>query len=292
MNKIIAVTHNDRFHADDVFASAVLQLVFGEGLEIRRTRDEEEIKNADIVYDLGHIYDAETNRFDHHQKEGAGERDNGVPYASFGLVWKKWGEEIAGSKEAADLVDRVLVQPIDASDNGFTICEKIIENVSDYAPDRMFYAFGPTWKEEENYDEAFFEVLSFAKRILEREIILAKHKVEAIPLIEKSYEVSENKQVLVLEEYLPFGEFVKEKEEILFVISPSKDKKQWRINAIKKEGYINRKDLPSAWAGLVDGDLEKITGVEGSKFCHRKLFLAVANTKEAAIQLADLALKN
>jgi len=49
--------------------------------------------------------------------------------------------------------------------------------------------------------------------------------------------------------------------------------------------------LPKSWAGKRDRELEKITGVAGAIFCHRNLFLAVAKTKEAILQLAELALK-
>ena len=82
------VTHNDRFHADDVCTMAILRIYFGEKItEVIRTRNEQIIQSADIVFDVGHIYNPDTNRFDHHQTEGAGKRDNGIPYAACGLVW-------------------------------------------------------------------------------------------------------------------------------------------------------------------------------------------------------------
>jgi len=109
-NKKILVTHNGTFHADDLFATATLALVFNGNIKVIRTRDEEIIKKADFVYDVGGIYNPEKNLFDHHQKEGAGKRENGIPYASFGLVWKKFGKKICGSQKVADEVDQKLVQ--------------------------------------------------------------------------------------------------------------------------------------------------------------------------------------
>ena len=41
--------------------------------------------SADIVIDVGGQYDPDAGRFDHHQRGGAGERENGIPYSSFGL---------------------------------------------------------------------------------------------------------------------------------------------------------------------------------------------------------------
>src|SRR4051812_45467880 len=104
--KIKLVTHDGSFHSDDLFAAAALSILFSNKnlpYEIIRSRDEETIASADYVFDVGGQYDAEKNRFDHHQAEGAPTpRANGIPYSSFGLVWKKFGTEICGKKEVAD----------------------------------------------------------------------------------------------------------------------------------------------------------------------------------------------
>jgi uncharacterized UPF0160 family protein len=127
---------------------------------------------------------------------------------------------------------------------------------------------------------------------LEREIINATHKAEAIPIVEEAYSKMEDKRLLVLDNYLPVSSFLDNNEEILFVVSPTKDMDKWRVSAVQKEQFTNKKDLPKDWGGLRNEDLEKVTGVEGSVFCHRALFLAVAKTKESAIKLAKLALEN
>src|SRR3989344_7176045 len=99
MQKKKLITHNVSFHADDIFAAAALSIYLeskGEEVEIVRTRDEEIIKTGDYVFDVGGIYDESANRFDHHQAEGAGKRENGLPaqagieYSSLGLGWKKF----------------------------------------------------------------------------------------------------------------------------------------------------------------------------------------------------------
>src|SRR3990167_6875007 len=120
------ITHNGSFHTDDIFAAAALSLMLekkGDSFEIIRTHDPEAIANGDYVFDVGGIYDEEKNRFDHHQKEFNNKRESGILYSSFGLVWKKFGIELAGSEKAAESIDRHLVAPIDASDNGFDLTE-------------------------------------------------------------------------------------------------------------------------------------------------------------------------
>src|SRR3989344_2316182 len=115
------VTHDGSFHTDDLFACATLSLYLeknSQAFDIIRTRDDETIAGADYVFDVGGIYDEASNKFDHHQTGGAGERENKIAYSSFGLVWKKFGAEISGAKEVADLVERKLVMPVDANDSG------------------------------------------------------------------------------------------------------------------------------------------------------------------------------
>ena len=63
---MIASTHDGRFHADEIFALAVLNLFYPD-LEIVRSRDENVYKNANIIVDVGHIYDPDSLIFDHHQ---------------------------------------------------------------------------------------------------------------------------------------------------------------------------------------------------------------------------------
>ena len=91
--------------------------------KIIRTRDEKIITSGDYVFDVGGVYDPETNRFDHHQVGGAGKHSNGIEYASFGLVWAKYGVIVSGGEKEAKIIEDKLVSPIDANDNGMTLSE-------------------------------------------------------------------------------------------------------------------------------------------------------------------------
>ncbi len=118
MNDKTIATHNGNFHADDVFSVAALRRIFP-SFKLIRTRDLELIAKADIVIDVGGEYDSDADRFDHHQRGGAGERENGIPYSSFGLIWQKYGLEICqGNQDVANAVDAGLVSTIDAIDCG------------------------------------------------------------------------------------------------------------------------------------------------------------------------------
>ena len=120
--KKVIVTHSGSFHTDDVFAAATLTLWLdqqGERYTIIRSREPQVIATADYVFDVGGEYDHARGRYDHHQPEGAGEHDNGIAYAAFGLVWKHYGLEVSDrNHEVWQAINRALVAPIDASDNG------------------------------------------------------------------------------------------------------------------------------------------------------------------------------
>ncbi len=296
-NKKKLVTHNGKFHSDDIFACATLSLVLeslNEPLEVIRTRDIEIIKEGDYVFDVGGVYDPDNNRFDHHQLGGAGKRENGIEYASFGLVWKKFGIILCAKEEVVNSVDNKLVTPVDAQDNGIDLYTTNFEGVLPYAIWDAFSSFLPTWKEEENVtDRMFLEMVEIAKKILKREVKRAQDKLEAKVLVEKAYQETTDKRLIVLDIYYPWREALIAYPEPLFVVTPRLGGK-WDLQTInvKLNSFKARKDLPKEWGGLLNKDLEDATGVPDAVFCHRGLFLAVADSKEGILKLAELALKN
>ena len=290
------ITHNGSFHADDVFACATLCLILEhnkESFEIIRSRDEEIIKTADYVFDVGGEYDADKNRFDHHQKGGAG-KHNSIEYSSFGLVWKKFGKELTKSDEAMELIDKRLASPVDAHDNGLDLVEKKYE-VSPYLIQDFFRVMRPTWKETDlKIDEMFLKSVEIAKQILSREIVYALDTEFANKMILSIYQNTEDKKIIVLDKNYPSSEILNKLNETLFVVYPRDTNNDWGVKTVRQDSksFKNKKDLPQSWAGLRDEELAKITGVPDAVFCHRGLFLVVAKSKEGAIKLAQIALES
>lgn len=120
------ITHGGNFHADDIFCNVFFGKFLDNAILYRSGRDLPQ--TSAIVYDIGF------GELDHHQKGGNGfhAAESGsqpVPYASFGLVWKKFGPvfcqrvaEAYGNLELQeflwDWMEKELVTFIDASDNG------------------------------------------------------------------------------------------------------------------------------------------------------------------------------
>lgn len=282
------VVHDGSFHADDVFTVAVLKRSYPDA-EVIRTRDERVIASGDIVADVGGVYDPLKNRFDHHQMGGAGARENGIPYAAVGLVWKKFGEQVAGSKEAAHVVENRLIAAIDGPDNGVALSEPKFKETLPYSPGAMVVAFNRTWKEEDqSSDECFMRAVRVASEIIDREIIYARDAVFGYVRVREAYAKADDKRIVILDGDYPWEDVLHEYPEPIYVILPDADR--WKARAIQSGLFKNRKDFPTEWAGLRDVELAKVTGVSDALFCHNKRFIAVAQSKEGALALAKLAL--
>lgn len=297
MTKIRIVTHNGKFHTDDVFSVAALKCIYDD-VEVIRTRDEDLVKSADIVLDVGGLNDAGIKRFDHPQPGGAGLRQNGIPYASFGLIWKEFGTTICKDAKIADQIDERLVQPIDANDNGVEISIPNIDGIFPYTLTSIVNLFRPTHTEGDDYDAPFLRAVEWAQWVLLRQVQIFSDTKEAEMIVENGYQSAEDKRLIVFGTENVFGReitgsILMKYPEPLFAILYRKDVDSWQVITIQKEehSFETRKALPEAWAGKRDEELVAMTGVEGAIFCHNKRFMAVTKTKEGALALAKLALE-
>tara|TARA_R110001583_G_scaffold20698_3_gene79271 strand:- start:2122 stop:2991 length:870 start_codon:yes stop_codon:yes gene_type:complete len=288
MTQTIIATHNGNFHADDVFSIAALKNIFP-SIKLIRTRDLDVINKADLVIDVGGIYDADAGRFDHHQRGGAGERENGIPYSSFGLIWQKYGVEIcAGNEDVAKSIDSGLVSTIDAIDCGHV--EGVAQGIS---LSQTISMFNPTWQEESHFDTCFNEAVEFASRVLSRFIASANGGISAKTIVAAAINNAEDARVIVLEKYIPWKRTVHAlSKDALYMVYPSSTG-QWRIQTVPVEpgSFEDRKSLPATWAGLSDKALQEVTGIDDAMFCHNGLFIAGAESFKSTMKMASIALQ-
>jgi len=287
-------THNGTFHTDDIFAVATLLLALkGEECVIQRTRDEALFAQSDYLVDVGGALNPEMGRFDHHQQGGAGKRGNGIPYASFGLVWATYGLELCvGNVEAFEMIDNHLVAGIDAVDNGVEIFTNIYKDIYPYTIGTFFSSFNLSDDAtEEEIHQTFINCVNIAKDILLREISRAVNQVTLQQKTLESYHNAGDKRVIVLEGRYPWASVLQKFPEPLFVVYPDRGGDRWTAKVVPVEpmSFVARKNFPSSWAGKLDEELQKITGVADAIFCHNALFIVVAKSKEGAIKLAEIA---
>lgn len=289
--KTVAV-HSGNFHADEIFSVATLALYLKRNPKIIRTRDEKIYSRADYVLDVGGEYDPARNRFDHHQFGGAGQRANGIPYATFGVIWKAFGEKISGSKEAAEIIEKKLVMAIDADDNALEACNSFICEVRPYTiSDCIIYR--NSLCTEKDSDQVFEKLMLLAKDIIKMEVIIANKFLEDHKKVEKIYNSSKDKRLIILDQEYDWNGILSDHPEPLLVVRPSPAINAWKVYGVKIKGekFKNRIDLPQAWASKKDGELAKITGVSDAIYCHHQRYMAIVRSREGAIRLAELALQ-
>ncbi|HWK26769.1 MAG TPA: MYG1 family protein [Solirubrobacter sp.] len=282
-------THPGGFHADDVFAVAVLGLAHG-ALEVVRTREEARLAEAAFRVDVGGRFDAASGDFDHHQRGGAGERANGVRYASFGLVWREYGAALAGSEDAARAIDERLVQGVDANDTGQTISTALVEGIRPLSVSGAIAAMNVLWDEQADEDARFLEAVDWATGVLERELAGARAFQRAQTLVREAIARAEDPRVIELDRKLPWHEaVVTAAPAALYVVYPKSD--GWALMAVPRAlgEFENRRDLPAAWAGLSGPQLVATTGVPDALFAHAKRFYASAASRDGVLALARLA---
>lgn len=289
------VTHNGPFHADDVFAVAAIRMVYPEAT-VERTRDPKRIADATVVVDVGDVYDPASFRFDHHQKVNKPQpRANGVPYSSFGLVWKALGGEVIASVAPPsdgvfNEIDRKLVQPIDALDNGFGT-RFIAGGLEHCTVSDVISALNPTWKQDTSpaaFDKAFENAVALATAILKREIDSSVAKWDARNMV-----VGTTSEVVEIGVYAPvMDDLIDANANAKYLIFPSPGG-EWMVQCVPPVAgsFDQRKPLPEAWKGMRNEALQELTGVKDAIFCHDFRFICGAATVEGARALAALALK-
>lgn len=290
--------HSGRFHSDEAFAIATLKML-GD-VDYVRTRDESVMQSCDLRVDVGRKYDPKTGDFDHHQPEGAGKRENGIPYASFGLIWKEFGTKVCESQEVASMVEKRLVQIIDANDTGFDLLEPKIKEVKSFSIDDAIDDMMPSWKignpSPSQMDVFFKSAVELASQTLKNAIDKARDHIDGDKFVRSAIKNANDERLIILDKYVAWQDVVvTEAPKALFVILPAwpSPNDDWVIKTIDVEigSFENRKKLPASWAGKIDGELAEVTGVKDAKFCHPARFMAIARSKEGCLELARQALR-
>ncbi len=275
-----AFTHGGKFHADDVFSAALLLYLNPEIVITRGNRVPENF--AGIVFDIGR------GRYDHHQKDSR-VRENGVPYAAFGLLWEELGGAILGEELAAEF-DEAFVQPLDNNDNTGEKNElaTLIGN------------FNPAWDAQGGSDAAFFQAVSVAGMILENKFERYRGNERADRQIEEvlaaheravtSGETAErDAAILILPYFIPCQKRLSETG-IAFVIFPS-NRGGYCIQPQKREYSLHYKCcFPERWLGLEKEELVEASGLESAVFCHKGGFLMTVGELSDAVEACRISL--
>lgn len=297
------VTHSGGFHADEVFSTVILTRLFPQAQLVRSRAAEWITPGPDrIIYDVGGAYDADAGIFDHHQR-GAPLREDGQPFSSFGLIWRHFGRDyLAASGIPADHIEAVhasfdarFVLPVDLLDNGALSPASAGSLLTGMLLPELIESLKPVFDDSAPgaEDSAFQTALTIARAFAEARIARSAAKLRAESIVLDAIAKAGTSRILELPMGMPFRPAVVKAgaDHLWFVINPRGD--DWLIGGIRKseDGFEQRADLPASWAGLSGAALEEASGVPGAIFCHNGRFIAAAATRDAAIAMAEIAVR-
>jgi len=249
------LTHAGIFHADDVFSTALLRIIFR---DLRPTP----VRVFKVPNDYkGLVYDIGFGEFDHHQSEVPTYED-GTKKASLGLLWDILGKETYSEEVYTDIRDN-LIKFLDENDNTGKVVSMggIKHPLAD-----VIGCFNVNWDDEFNdSDSKFLKAVSVARRILLEKIVSSISYYAGKSVIE---EAPMEDNIKILSKYAPWKEFVP--EECIGVVHPSL-RGGYALQSIDSNIY----PLPKEW---LEGK------PEGCTFVHASLFIASFDTKENAIK--------
>jgi len=322
MKELTVAVHNGQFHADETTAVALLKII--RNIKIVRTRDPSQLAKADIVVDVGKVYDPENFKFDHHQyspDESPRFSDKySIPMSSVGMVYKHFGKEILSTiikkmeietnEEDLDMlydtVYRSFVQEIDAIDNGIDFQTSVPKyNIYTYLSATITKFNTMQVHNDELQFLAFTRAVDYAKTtfLVHLESLLSKHRemksdiVTISNAMKNRYSYSDTGELLVVDVDCPNwlyclrdfenkNKYKDDEKEVKFILYP--DETGFRIRAIpgqqKFENRSTLKQINEFETLFSDNEIKDIV------FVHKAGFIGGALNKQTALKMGKFSL--
>ena len=280
------ITHSKTFHADDVFASAILAVNYGKSNFFRNFERRLKITSHElndpsvIIYDIGRVYDVGKSNYDHHQID-CPRYYRDYKHCAASLLWDKFAFSLITKAGVIDnqqnnLIKKImftkLFKPIALIDNG-----QLKGDHRDLCTlSAVVGAFNRAWKDpQEITDKKFIKVVLIAINIFKE---MLKNTIDNLDAESKVFESKAIGNILIFDQYYPWRSHLYKRgdsDDLLFVIYPS-ERVGYNVQTIPIDKYTftNRKDLPSSWLS---------NPPVGCHFVHNELFLAAFDTFDNAL---------
>lgn len=271
-DEILVITHDGIFHADEVFAVALLVLYYaqrGKNIEMGRTRDKEALgkylKDPNVwVVDVGGQFEPAMKNCDHHQEASL----QAANMLVFLCIWNEmWSTPVAvkienfleGISDWDTNKDNSLIEYQNSGYKFQTISQTIA-------------GFNREPENQEGQIMNFSMALTFAVNILQNEIHKAEQEVAAERIYDNAIEVT--RTCCMFEEFCPIW---KSKGEWQYAIMPNPQ--GWSLNSADSSKY----PLPTAEELHYEGF--------NPIFVHTGRFIAVFASLDEAVEVAENLLK-
>ncbi len=275
------VTHDGKFHPDEIYACVLLHFFTGDELKFTRTRDERIIKKAqnDIytyVVDVGGLYEPSKNNLDHHQSTFTDVGTNGDVLSSCGLMWRKLRDTLDVSDFIKSKVDEFTIK-VDRHDNGVEYFNEV-EFVSLYNYNDVK---GTTQKTR--FKRAYAVALTHFKNMMNMWT-----EIERKEIIAKDVLKNASYNIIYSDEYIGVSPTLNQSDNLLLV-SP-RNESEYTISSLNvgiDVDFSIRCPAPEDWRGLSGNELDEKSGFKDMVFCHKSGFITIVKgDKDSALAVA------
>jgi len=237
----------------------------------------------------------------------------GLVYVHYGEqliaeLLKKHHQQILNENQAVVVFQKIydsLIQEIDGIDNGVPQFDGEPRYRIHTSLSNRVKTFNPDWREsktDSEVDELFKKAMTYVgDEFLDKVKYFGTSWLPARKIVEKAVEnrfkVHSSGEIIELESFCPWQEHLRsiEKElgnvEIKYILFDS-GSGDFRVQCmpVKEGSFICRKFLHKSWFGIRDEELERVSGIEGIRFCHATGFIGGSKTRDGALKMAELSL--
>ena len=272
-DQIQVVTHDGIFHADEVFACALLCIAYGRNnVGIIRSRDSKVLEvttqNKETwVIDVGNSYDPSMLNFDHHMRDFDVTNSFGNKLSSFGMV-------------VEELLRRDFFNEVKESLLKFSNKVDMLDNGVKKAEDLLFLSVLNSYSDNEviNFYAALETAIGYLRSLINQ---WKEERIIDMRLIDSLGNMTED-GIIYNTDYIPVDERANAIPEAKLVIYKSKAGtfNIQSVNVGETKDFSVRCPSPEAWRGLRDNELIRASGGLPLTFCHVGGFLTVTSTDD------------
>ena len=272
-SQIQVVTHDGIFHADEVFACALLCIAYGRNnVGIIRSRHSKVLEVAtndkDMwVIDVGNSYDPSMLNFDHHMRDFDVTNSFGNKLSSFGMV-------------VEELLRRDFFNEVKESLLKFSNKVDMLDNGVKKAEDLLFLSVFNSYSDNEviNFYAALETATSYLRSLINQ---WKEERIINMRLNDSLGNMTED-GIIYNTDYIPVDERANAIPEAKLVIYKNKQGTYniQSVNVGETKDFSVRCPAPSKWLGLRDNELIRASGGLPLTFCHVGGFLTVTSTND------------
>ena len=272
-DQIQVVTHDGIFHADEVFACALLCIAYGRNnVGIIRSRDSKVLEvttqNKETwVIDVGNSYDPSMLNFDHHMRDFNITNSFGNKLSSLGMV-------------VEELLRRDFFNEVKESLLKFSNKVDMLDNGVKKVEDLLFLSVLNSYSDNEVIN--FYAALEVAMTYLRSLINQWKEERTINMRLNDSLGNMTEDGIIYNTDYIPVDERANAIPEAKLVIYKNKQGTYniQSVNVGETKDFSVRCPAPSKWLGLRDNELIRASGGLPLTFCHVGGFLTVTSTDD------------